>query len=135
MTYRNGVVADTLRAAGMDCYRIIFGLNLPQLSAIARELQQSHNEDELRELALELEADTHVRESRLLAYHLYGLLPSLSLQQITRMAGGVQTREEAEILCLRVLRNHPGAQELLAALPDSGLQAHLRKVLARHLEG
>lgn len=33
---RNGAVADSLRRQGAD-YRIIFGLNLPQLVDIARE--------------------------------------------------------------------------------------------------
>ena len=34
---RNGIVADTIRKAGFD-YRMIFGLNLPQLKDIAAEL-------------------------------------------------------------------------------------------------
>ena len=32
---RNGIIADTLRKAGLD-YRMIFGLNLPQITDIAR---------------------------------------------------------------------------------------------------
>lgn len=34
---RNGIVADTIRKVGFD-YRMIFGLNLPQLKDIAAEL-------------------------------------------------------------------------------------------------
>ena len=33
---RNGIIADTLRKAGLD-YRMIFGLNLPQVVEIAGE--------------------------------------------------------------------------------------------------
>ena len=38
---RNGIVADTLRKAGSP-YRIIFGLNLPQISEIARVTGCNH---------------------------------------------------------------------------------------------
>ena len=34
---RNGIIADTLRKAGLD-YRMIFGLNLPQITDIAADL-------------------------------------------------------------------------------------------------
>ena len=37
MTYRNGIVADTLRKAGLP-FGVIFGLQLPQLSGIARDI-------------------------------------------------------------------------------------------------
>jgi hypothetical protein len=65
MTYRNGIVADTLRSAGMTCYRIIFGLNVPQLAEVSRRYQQSI------ELAQALWADKGVRESRLLAAYIF----------------------------------------------------------------
>ena len=134
MTYRNGVVADTLRAAGMDCYRIIFGLNLPQLSAIARELKERHKAPELLEIARLLEQDKGVRESRLLAYQLYGMA-QVSREEAGRLMLDVQSREEAEVLCLRVLGRHPEAPRLYEAADESTpLQAHLKRVLARHLE-
>ncbi len=133
MAYRNGIVADMLRAAGMDCYHIIFGLNLPQLSAIARELVFAQTPEQLRLTADALWADKGVRESRLLAMSLYGAL-QLTSDEALRLMQEIQTREEAEILCLRVLRSHPQAAELAEGIiPDTPLQAHLQQVLARHL--
>ena len=64
MAFRNGIVSDTLRKAGMP-YNIIFGLQLPQIAEIARS-----NEKNL-ELADALWQDSGVRESRLLACYLY----------------------------------------------------------------
>ena len=51
---RNGIVADTLRKAGSP-YRIIFGLNQPQISEIARVTGCNH------EMAETLLADNHTR--------------------------------------------------------------------------
>ena len=35
--FRNGIVADTLRKAGMP-HKVIFGLQIPQIAAIAKDL-------------------------------------------------------------------------------------------------
>ena len=40
LAFRNGIVSDTLRKAGMP-YGIIFGLQLPQLAEIARRYDKS----------------------------------------------------------------------------------------------
>lgn len=61
---RNGIVADTIRRGGLQ-YKMIFGLNLPQIADIAATLQHS------RELAEELWADIRTRESRLLSPMVY----------------------------------------------------------------
>ncbi|MDE6370251.1 MAG: hypothetical protein K2K92_02035, partial [Duncaniella sp.] len=63
---RNGVIADTLRKAGLP-YRIIFGLNLPQIAEIAEET----GADEA--LARQLWADTGTRESMMLAPMIFPL--------------------------------------------------------------
>lgn len=55
-TFRNGIIADTLRKAG-DPHRIIFGLNLPQITDIARLIGLDAS------LARELWADTSCREA------------------------------------------------------------------------
>lgn len=134
MAYRNGVVADALRAAGMDCYSVIFGLNLPQLSAIAGSVAEGHAPEELLDRADALWADAGVRESRLLALHLYGRAGT-DRDLALRLMSEVKTREEAEVMCLRLLRNLPYAGELLAPTePAEPLQAHLQKMLRRHLE-
>lgn len=57
---RNGIVADTLRRAGAE-YRVIFGVNLPQLKEIASDIGYDAG------LARELWANVSTRESVLLA--------------------------------------------------------------------
>jgi hypothetical protein len=137
MVYRNGIVADTLRAAGMP-YAVIFGLQLPQLNEIARSQQPS------AALARELWADRRVRESRLLAPMLF---PADELQpdEALSMACDVQTREEADILCFKLLRRLPYAAGLLPDLieasgrlsaadsPEAPLAAYCAEALKRNL--
>lgn len=125
MAYRNGIVADTLRRAGMTVYDVIFGLNLPQLSTIARSGRPS------RQLAEALWQDRKVRESRLLALYIY---PSVECgrEAAISMMEDVQTREEADILCFRLLRFLPFAGELLD-LP-SVKDAYVREALKRNLD-
>ena len=62
MTYRNGAVADSLRQAGITCYRIVFGLNVPQIAEIARRNEKS------MELAEWLWADNKRPEYKLVFY-------------------------------------------------------------------
>lgn len=57
---RNGIIADTLRRAGSP-FKIIFGLNLPQISDIANEFGQD------KALSETIWANNTTRESLLLA--------------------------------------------------------------------
>ena len=66
---RNGIIADTYRKAG-TVFKIVFGLNLPQLVEIAGRTPHS------RELAEALWANTTTRESMLLARCLWILTRS-----------------------------------------------------------
>lgn len=108
LTFRNGIVADTLRNAGMGCYHIIFGLNLPQLTQVASSQKSS------LPLALALWADKGVRESRLLATYLFPR-EEVDMQLALRLMGEVQTQEEADMLAFRLLRHLP----ILPALKQS----------------
>ena len=108
MTYRNGIVADALRKSGQP-YSIIFGLQLPQLSQIARELEPSVD------LGRALWSDRNVRESRLLAAWLFPV-EALSEDEALAMARDVRTREEADILAFRLLRRHPAADIIASTL-------------------
>lgn len=133
MTYRNGIVADTLRQAGM-AYPIIFGLQLPQLSEIARSLKAERGEEECVRLADELWADRNVRESRLLACWLFPL--GITEEKALQLAESVQTREEADILAFRLLRRLLYAESLrdrLRSHPDS-LVAYCGEALQRNLD-
>lgn len=126
--YRNGALADTLRKAGMP-YGIIFGLNIPQLAAIARQARESAGGEPVAALADELWADRNVRESRLLACYLFDA-DSLPGQQTLQMMADVQTREEADILAFRLLRYLPYAAQLAVEAPDTYVREALRRNLA-----
>lgn len=128
ITYRNGIVADTLRKAGMN-YNIIFGLQLPQLAAIAREYEPS------MELAMQLWDDKNVRESRLLACYLFPA-KEMTEQHSLEIAESVQTKEEADILCFRLLRRLPFAEKLASILKTSAspLSAYCGDALIRNLD-
>lgn len=108
---RNGVVADALRQGGSP-FRLILGVNLPQLADIAAQL--SHTPD----LALELWADTSCRESMLLAPMLMPL-DALTPDIARRMAGQAICPEVADVLCHRLLRRAPWAADVAAQLADS----------------
>lgn len=128
MAYRNGIISDTLRKAGMP-YNIIFGLQLPQLSAIAREIEPS------MELAMELWSDKGVRESRLLACWVFPA-ESMSEEICIQLASSLQTKEEADILCFRLLRKLPFAETLALKLTacDSPLEIYCGEALRRNLD-
>lgn len=105
---RNGIVADTLRRGGCP-YRLIFGVNLPQLTEIASQFGPS------APLAAELAADTSLRESALLSFM---LLPvdTLTIDDARRLVARVRWSEDADILCFKLLRHTPFAATLAAEL-------------------
>ena len=124
-TYRNGVVADALKSAG-DPHRMIFGLQLPQLSQIAREVSESLGEEEKSELARSLWAEKDCRESRLLAAYLFD--PSkLDRGEATSLLDGCLNHEEIDILVFRCLRNHPEA----VAIKEERVGTHAAAALSR----
>lgn len=108
---RNGIIADTLRQAGSP-FRIIFGLNLPQIIDIAS--QTPHTAD----LAERLWANTTTRESRLLAPMLYPR-EEFDIDTARRWVSSVETPEVADILCHRLLRHCPFATELAKELSEN----------------
>lgn len=114
---RNGLLADTLRKGGMN-YKYIFGLQLPQLKAIADEFRPA-SPDEAAALARALWADTDCREARLLGCH---LMPAseMTRDEALNWAGSLQTREEGDILVFRLLRHLPFASDLIVELESSG---------------
>ncbi|MDE6100485.1 MAG: hypothetical protein K2G01_05520 [Paramuribaculum sp.] len=101
---RNGVIADTLRKAGSP-FRIIFGLNLPQIVEIAAAV--GFNSD----LGRSLWANTSTRESMLVAPMLMN--PSdIGIDEAVGMCGECPSPEVADVLCHRLLRHLPFAWEL-----------------------
>lgn len=128
MAYRNGIVADTLRKAGQP-YGVIFGLQLPQLSEIARDSSSSVD------IARNLWAERNVRESRLLATYLFPI-ESLDIKEAISMGSDVITREEADVLAFRLLRRHPNAVNIAEKLleSDNPLVHYAGEALMRNLQ-
>lgn len=125
-TYRNGIIADTLRPL-MPCYNVIFGLQVPQLAAIARETER------VPELARELWADRGVRESRLLAPYLFSA-ETMSEDDAVALALDVQTQEEADMLAFRFLKRHSAAASILARLEATAPESSSVRSLRNHLK-
>lgn len=107
-SFRNGIVADALRKAGMP-YKVIFGLQIPQIAQIASTLQPSV------ELADQLWSDKDVRESRILAAYLFPL-EDVTLEKALSIASDLQTREEADMISFRLFKRLPFAAELLSEM-------------------
>jgi len=105
---RNGVIADVLRRGGSP-FRIIFGLNLPQLVDIAAASHHS------KELSIRLWENSSTRESMLLAPM---LMPrgDFSFDEALKWASEVPAFEVADILCHRLLRHLPFAEQLTRKL-------------------
>lgn len=127
--YRNGLIADTLRKGGLN-YKYIFGLNLPQLTSIAKEI--SEDEDSLAEA---LWNDSDCRESRLLACRLFDK-NNVSFEKAIKMMQDVKTREEADILCFWLLKHLPFASNLASHnfQPTTPLIEYTLTALKRNLE-
>lgn len=107
---RNGVVADTLRRGGSS-FRIIFGLNLPQLRDIAAEIGAD------RHLADLLWQNTSTRESLLLALLLID--PArLTRGEVERMAADITDREVADMFCHCIAGRRLDSEEIMRELLD-----------------
>lgn len=122
-SFRNGVVADTLRRSGSP-FHIIFGLTLPQLAEVAQTSGPS------AELAEALWTDRRTRESMLLAPM---LMPAEAFTEAEalRWASESPCAEVADVLCHRLLRRLPYAEALVEALTADGRSDGERYVGAR----
>lgn len=101
---RNGILADTLRKAGSP-YRVIFGLNLPQIVEIAAEIPKSE------EIANKLRENSDSRECQLLAPAIYPV-DKLSMEVAEKWIGETKSQEAADILCMKLLRHTSYALQL-----------------------
>lgn len=107
-TFRNGLLADMLRKQCQTPHKLVFGLNLPQIKAIAAEAGKDSA------LAAELWRDSGCRESRLLAPMLAS--PTDHALQWLREVVSV---EEADVVCHSLLRRCPGAVAAAVAASES----------------
>lgn len=124
-TYRNGVVAETLRRYG-DPHKTIFGLSVPQLAEIARGIGTNND------MAEELWNDKNVRESRLLATYLFNP-EEIDMETAVALATDVVCQEEADMLTFRLLKRLPFAKELLGRLEKADGCEKVVKSLIAHL--
>lgn len=124
-TYRNGMMADTLRRFGMP-YRTIFGLEIPRIAEIARGLAPS------AELADALWADREVRESRLLAAYLFPV-ETMTEEKAVALAADARTQEEADMLAFRLFKRLPFAARLLDRLEADPATRRAARALSLHL--
>ncbi|MDE6654678.1 MAG: DNA alkylation repair protein [Muribaculaceae bacterium] len=114
---RNGVIADALRKGGSP-FRVIFGLNLPQLVEIAESIGKD------ADMARQLWTNTATRESMLLAPMLMPV-EEMGIEEAAEWGRQVPAPEVADILCHRLLRHLPYALELSETLmADASPLAH-----------
>lgn len=109
---RNGIIADTLRKAGSP-YRMIFGLNLPQIQEIAASIGKN------AAIAESLHADSPTRESQLLAPM---IMPAdeMTLEKSLEWIRTSPSDETTDVLCHRLLRHLPFALEIAEAAITDG---------------
>lgn len=122
---RNGVVADALKKGGAP-FRIIFGLNLPQLLQIAASAPKTV------ELAELLWSNNSTRESMLLAPMIM-LKDKFSVSDASRWISQVPSVEVADILCHRLLRHLPFANSLASGFLNNAESTSLERYTALRL--
>ncbi len=111
---RNGIIADTLRRAGSP-YRIIFGLNIPQLNDIAAEIGKD------APLAIQLRDNVTTRESQMLAPMIYPI-EELTESNAVEWIDAAQGTEAIDILCHRLLRHITFAYGLIHKYANSTVE-------------
>lgn len=125
---RNGDIAAVLRKSGSP-YRIIFGLQLPQIVEVASATGTD------AEMAESLWANDSTRESRLMA-PMVADRESFTPAGAKRWIASLMSVEETDILCHRLLRNLPFASELVEEFSADGndeMRRYLALRLARNL--
>ena len=109
--YRNGIIAEQLRAAG-DPHTMIMGCQLADIITIASH----YNKD--AQLAQSLWYDEQHRECRLAATMLYPI-EDFSCETAMSWCNNVESVEVADVLCHRLLRHLDYAPALFDQLRES----------------
>lgn len=123
---RNGVVADALRHGGSP-FRIIFGVNMPQLAEIAAE------EGPDMALARKLWSNTSTRESMLLAPMMVDVA-GFEPDEARRWIASVPSPEIADNLVHKLLRHMRCGYDLAreAAQSDNEMQRYVAMRMLWH---
>ncbi len=108
MLMKNGIVSDSMKAAGLP-HRIIWGLNMPQL----REIAERYERD--KSLFDALWHDTATRESVIIAPM---LLPyaDISVDEAIALIDEAPTLEAIDSLTFNALRHRPDVWDMIARL-------------------
>lgn len=102
---RNGEIADTLRKAG-NPYKIIFGLQMPQLEQIAEKCGKN------KELAEWMWANDSTRESKLFATMIYPI-EKFDIEKTEKWVREAETFELIDSLCFRIIRHINNSENLV----------------------
>ena len=112
---RNGALAQQMRSGGLD-YRINFGLNIPQIKEIAREVASwGLTDTELAGIATELWHNTSTRESMLMAPMIFPT-GAMTDEIAAEWLSEAPTTEVADMLCHSLLRHLTCAPAIAAHL-------------------
>lgn len=112
------MTADTLRKGGLP-FQIIFGLTLPQISAIAKECGEN------KDLALKLWENRSTRCSMLLAPMLMPVT-DFTFEKAEKWSGECPSTETADVLCLKLLSKVPYKHQLIERLmPFEGMKRYV----------
>lgn len=124
--FRNGIIADTLRRGGSP-YKIIFGLNLPQIKEVAAAIGKN------RIIADTLWNNVSTRESRLIAPMIFPE-EEMTIHLALEWIASTTDRETIDMLCHNLLRKLPFADELITRLAadesDTNRYTAMRLMLA-----
>lgn len=107
-SYRNGIIADTLRKTGNN-HKMIYGLNLPQITEIATLIGKNSV------IAEALWENNTTRESQLLAPCVYPL-SEFNKEKALEWINSINDYETADVLCMKLLRNTEYAESLISDL-------------------
>lgn len=108
---RNGILSETYRRANSP-YKIIFGLNLPQIREIAAEFGSN------QELSAKLWDDSRCRESVLLA-PLLADPDKLTRDRVMELIDTAVSAEAIDMLCIGLLKRWDGASDIVKELSRS----------------
>lgn len=126
---RNGDLAQQMADMSGRRYQINFGLNLPQINEIARDFQAGGAEVadlekdgfDQADFARRLRNNTSTRESMLIAPMLFPV-DQLTVDEAIDWVLSVPTPEVGDILCMKLLRRHPSAIEIVKWLFDEAIE-------------
>lgn len=136
---RNGLLAEQMKNAGAD-YKINFGLLQAQVADIARQVHEGTlderpeklNPEDMAELARSLRDNTTTRESLLIAPMLFPL-ELLGEDEAKEWLLSCPTREVADTLCLKLLRQHPAATAIASEAIRANDTSYVQKYAALRL--